>query len=40
MTFSTHFLSVLVYGSLAWCTVTALGLGTLLVRDIVRGEAW
>lgn len=40
MTFSTDFLSVLVYGSLIWCAVTAFGLGTLLVRDIARGEAW
>ncbi|WP_268740393.1 hypothetical protein [Novosphingobium beihaiensis] len=40
MMFSAGFLSVLVYGSLAWCAVTALGLGTLLVRDIVRGETW
>ncbi|SLJ96525.1 hypothetical protein [Novosphingobium mathurense] len=40
MTFSTQFLSALVYGSLAWCAVTALGLGTLLIRDIVRGEIW
>ena len=40
MTFSTEFLSVLVYSSLVWCAVTALGLGALLMRDIFKGEAW
>jgi hypothetical protein len=40
MTFSTTFLSVIVYGSLAWCAITAVGLGALLLRDIVRGEIW
>ena len=40
MTFSAGFLSFLVYGSLIWCGASALGLGALLVRDIVRGESW
>ncbi|MEJ2409568.1 MAG: hypothetical protein P8Y58_03310 [Novosphingobium sp.] len=40
MNFSAGFLSVLVYGSLAWCAVTALGLSTLLVRDLMRGDVW
>ena len=40
MSFSTGFLSILIYGALAWCAVTAAGLGWLLVRDLVRGEIW
>lgn len=40
MTFSATFLAVIVYGALGWCVVTAVGLGTLLVRDLVKGETW
>jgi len=40
MTFSESFLTTIVYGSLIWCAVTALGLAGLLVRDLVRGQTW
>lgn len=40
MTFSSQFLSILVYGSLAWCAITAVGISALLLRDIARGETW
>lgn len=40
MTFSADFLAVLVYGSLAWCAITAIGLGALLVRDAKQGRIW
>ncbi len=38
--FSADFLTVLVYGSLIWCTVSAGALLTMLVRDIAKGESW
>ena len=40
MTFSPGFLSFLVYLSLAWCAVSAVGLMGMLVRDLMRGESW
>ncbi|MEZ5743428.1 MAG: hypothetical protein R3D89_06805 [Sphingomonadaceae bacterium] len=40
MTFSSGFLSILVYGALIWCALSAIGLGALLVRDMSRGESW
>lgn len=40
MTFSVGFLEFLVYGSLAWCAMTAVGLGALLVRDARKGHIW
>lgn len=40
MTFSAPFMTVLVYGALIWCAISAIGLGSILVRDIIRGEAW
>ena len=40
MTFSAGFLSFLVYLSLAWCAVSAVGLISMLVRDLMRGETW
>ena len=40
MSFSTGFLTFIVYGSLAWCALTGLGLAALLVRDLKNGETW
>jgi hypothetical protein len=40
MTFSTGFLAVIVYGSLAWCALSATGLAVLLVRDLRKGQSW
>lgn len=40
MIFSQEFLSFLIYGSLVWCGVSALGLGAMLVRDGKSGEIW
>lgn len=40
MSFSAEFLGLLVYGSLAWCALTAIGLGTLLARDAAKGRIW
>ena len=40
MSFSATFLAVIVYGALGWCALTAVGLGTLLIRDLLRGETW
>jgi|TARA_E500000305_G_scaffold38708_1_gene29667 hypothetical protein len=38
--FSAGFLEVLVYGSLGWCALSALGLLTMLVRDLTKGATW
>lgn len=38
--FSAGFLTALVYLSLAWCAISAIGLSLLLLRDIVRGQSW
>ena len=40
MTFSSGFLSFLVHGALIWCALSALVLGALLLKDILRGESW
>lgn len=40
MTFSTGFLGFLIYGSLVWCAISAIGLSAFLVKDLVRGEVW
>ncbi|WP_268872977.1 hypothetical protein [Croceicoccus estronivorus] len=40
MTFSPGFLGLLVYGSLIWCALSAIGLTAFLVRDLMRGEVW
>lgn len=40
MTFSEGFLEILIYGSLAWCAVSAIALGAMLVRDGKSGEIW
>ena len=40
MTFSSTFLTIIVYGALIWCTITGIGLAALLVRDILKGEIW
>ena len=40
MTFSEEFLAVLIYGSLIWCALSALGLAAMLVRDGRSGEIW
>ena len=40
MTFSEGFLSVLIYGSLIWCGLSALGLAAMLIRDDKSGEIW
>lgn len=40
MTFSPEALGILVYGSLIWCAISAVGLGALLVRDIAKGNIW
>lgn len=38
--FSAAFLSLLVYGALVWCAVSAAALIGLLVRDLLRGTSW
>jgi len=38
--FSAEFLSLLVYGSLGWCALSALALITMLIRDLSRGVTW
>jgi len=38
--FSADFLTMLVYGSLIWCTLSAIALGVMLLRDLLRGESW
>ena len=40
MSFSSEFLGFIVYGALICCGLTAIGLGTLLVRDITEGNIW
>lgn len=40
MNFSSGFLTILVYVSLVWCGISALALGVMLVRDLLRGESW
>lgn len=40
MTFSPGFMELLIYGSLIWCAVSAIGLAAFLVRDLKRGEVW
>ncbi|WP_281276777.1 hypothetical protein [Alteraurantiacibacter aquimixticola] len=40
MTFSSGFLTLLVYGSLVWCAISALGLAAMLIKDLLRGESW
>ncbi len=40
MTFSSGFLTFLVYGALIWCAISSLALGAMLVRDLMRGESW
>lgn len=40
MNFSTGFLNLLIYGSLVWCAVSAIGLSAYLVRDLLKGEVW
>lgn len=40
MSFSAEFLAILIYGALIWCAVTALGLGSLLIRDAAKGHIW
>ena len=40
MTFSASFLSVLIYGSLILCAVSAIGLTAFLVKDLLKGEVW
>jgi hypothetical protein len=40
MIFSEGFLTAIVYGSLIWCALTALGLAVLLVRDFLSGGTW
>ena len=38
--FSAGFLTVLIYAALVWCAVSALVLGTMLLRDMLKGETW
>lgn len=38
--FSANFLTLLVYGSLIWCALSAIALGAMLLRDLLRGESW
>jgi len=38
--FTAQFLSLLVYGSLGWCALSALALLVMLVRDFARGAIW
>lgn len=38
--FSAGFLTMLVYSSLIWCALSAVALGAMLLRDLLRGESW
>jgi len=38
--FSAGFLTILVYGALIWCTVSAIALLALLIRDLLHGTSW
>jgi len=38
--FSAEFFSLLVYGSLGWCALSAIALLVMLVRDLARGATW
>jgi len=38
--FSASFFSVLVYGALIWCALSAVALAVLLWRDISSGNSW
>lgn len=38
--FSANFLTLLVYGSLIWCALSAIALGAMSLRDLLRGESW
>jgi len=38
--FSSGFLTAIVYGSLAWCTLSFVGLAVLIARDLAKGESW
>ncbi len=40
MTFSLGFFDILIHGALIWCALSALALGTLLVKDLLKGESW
>jgi hypothetical protein len=40
MSFSADFLTTIIYGALAWCTLTGLGLAALLLRDMKNGDIW
>lgn len=40
MTFTAGFLEFIVYGSLIWCAGSAIALGGMLLRDIIRKESW
>ncbi len=38
--FSAGTLSLLIYGSLIWCAISATALLAMLVRDIAGGTSW
>lgn len=38
--FSPAFMSILVYGALVWCAISAIGLVVFLGRDFLNGEVW
>ncbi len=40
MNFSSGFLTILVYVSLVWCAISAIGLTAMLIKDLLRGESW
>ncbi len=40
MSFSAGFLEVAVWTALIWCAVSAIALGTMLVRDAKSGSIW
>jgi len=40
MTFTGGFLTLLIYGALIWCALSAIGLASYLARDVARGEVW
>ena len=40
MTFSAGFMELLIYGALILCALSALSLGVMLLRDIMKGESW
>lgn len=40
MTFSSDALSLLIYGALIWCALSAAGLSAMLLIDLMKGQSW